>query len=117
SREIDVEQAFVEWKVRPEIAFRGGIIVPALGRFNTFHDSYLNLTTIRPLINQFIVPSAYRDAGLGVRGRIKLPHKTKLTYEADVVNGMRGSNSDDEATPFSRLLGQSSASEPGLVAF
>ena len=57
SREIDVEQAYVEWKARPQFAFRGGIIVPAIGRFNTFHDSYLNLTTIRPLINQFIIPS------------------------------------------------------------
>jgi hypothetical protein len=39
SREIDVEQAYVEWKARPQFAFRGGIIVPAIGRFNTFHDS------------------------------------------------------------------------------
>lgn len=117
SHEIDIEQAYVEWKMRPEFAFRGGIIVPSIGRFNTYHDSYLNLTTIRPLINQFIVPTAYRDAGIGVRGRFKLPHKVKLTYEADVVNGMRGTNDEDEPTPFSRLLGQSSASEPGLFAF
>src|SRR6201992_4162820 len=86
SREIDVEQAYVEWKARQEFAVRGGIIVPALGRFNTYHDSYLNLTTIRPLINQFIVPSAYRDAGIGIRGRFKLPHKMKLSYEDDLVN-------------------------------
>lgn len=117
SREIDVEQAYVEWKMRPEFAFRGGIIVPALGRFNTFHDSYLNLTTIRPLINQFIVPSAYRDTGIGIRGRIQLPHKMKFSYEADIVNGMQGTNADDEPTPFSRLLGQSSAAEPGTIAF
>jgi hypothetical protein len=117
SREIDVEQAFVEWKLRPEFALRGGIIVPAIGRFNTYHDSNLNLTTIRPLINQFIVPTAYRDTGLGVRGRFKLPRRMKLTYEFNVVNGMRGTNADDEPTPFSRLLGQSSAAEPGAVAF
>jgi hypothetical protein len=117
SREIDVEQAYVEWKVRPEFAFRGGIIVPALGRFNTFHDSYLNLTIIRPLVNQFIVPSAYRDAGLGIRGRFKLPRKMKLSYELDLVNGMQGTNADDEPTPFSRLVGQSSAAEPGSIAF
>lgn len=117
SREIDVEQAYVEWRVRPEFAFRGGIIVPAIGRFNTYHDSYLNLTTIRPLINQFIVPSAYRDAGIGVRGRFKLRRNIKLSYEADLVNGMQGTNADGEATPFSRLLGQSSAAEPGAVAF
>lgn len=117
SREIDIEQAFVEWKMRPQFAFRGGIFVPAIGRFNVYHDSNLNLATIRPLINQFIVPTAYRDAGIGIRGRIKLPHKVKLTYEADLVNGMRGANADDEATPFSRILGQSSAAEPGLIAF
>lgn len=117
SKEIDVEQAFVEWHVRPELAFRGGIFVPAIGRFNTYHDSNLNLTNIRPLINQFIVPTAYRDAGFGIRGRFKLPHKMKLTYEADIVNGMRGENAAGESTPFSRLLGQSSAAEPGAVAF
>jgi hypothetical protein len=117
AREIDVEQAYVEWKMRPEFALRGGIIVPALGRFNTYHDSYLNLTTIRPLINQFVVPSAYRDAGLGVRGRFKLPRRMKLAYELDLVNGMQGMNADDEPTPFSRLVGQSSAAEPGDIAF
>ena len=117
SREIDLEQAFVEWKMRPQFAFRGGIFVPAIGRFNTYHDSNLNLATIRPLINQFIVPTAYRDAGIGFRGRFKLPHKMKFSYEADVMNGMQGLNADGESTPFSRLLGQSSAAEPGLVAF
>ncbi|HZS07015.1 MAG TPA: hypothetical protein VFD58_19420 [Blastocatellia bacterium] len=117
SKEIDVEQAFVEWKMKPEIAVRGGIFAAPLGRFNVYHDSNLNLTTIRPLINQFIVPSAYRDAGVGIRGRFKLPHKMKLNYEADVVNGMRGVNADGDKTPFSRLLGQSSAAEPGLIAF
>src|SRR5262249_26982553 len=56
SREIDVEQAFVEWKLRPQIAVRGGIIVPSIGRFDWYNHSNLHLTTIRPLINQFIVP-------------------------------------------------------------
>ncbi|MFN2456297.1 MAG: hypothetical protein ABR577_19035 [Pyrinomonadaceae bacterium] len=117
SKEIDVEQAYIEWKARPEFALRGGIIVPAIGRFNVYHDSYLNLTTIRPLINQFIVPTAYRDTGIGIRGRFKLPRKMKFSYEADLVNGLLGTNDDDEPTPFSRLLGQSSAAEPGAVAF
>ena len=115
--EIDVEQAFISWRVRPECDFRAGIIVPPIGRFNTYHDSNLNITTLRPLINQFIVPTAYRDAGLGVRGVLRLPREMKLSYEANVVNGFQAANADGEATPFSRLLGQSSAAEPGLIAF
>lgn len=122
--EVEVEQAFVEWKVRPQFAFRGGVFVPALGRFNVYHDSNLNLTTIRPLLNQFVVPTAYSDAGLGVRGRFKLPRGMKLSYEFDVVNGMRaggeGEAEEGEATsagPFSRLLGQAEAAEIHGLAF
>jgi hypothetical protein len=115
--EIDVEQVFVAWKMRPEFEFRGGIIVPALGRFNSFHDSNLNLLTLRPLMNQYIIPTAYRDTGLGFRGRFKLPHEMRLFYEADVLNGFQAHNADGIATPFSRLVGQSSAAEPGLVGF
>ena len=117
--ETEVEQAFLEWKARPEFAFRGGIFVPALGRFNVYHDSNLNLTAIRPLINQFIVPTAYSDTGLGVRGRFKLPRKMKLSYEFDVVNGMRAAGEADEAgsaPPFSRLTGQSEAAPIGALA-
>ncbi len=117
SREIDIEQAFVDWKVRPEFSFRGGIFVPAIGRFNTYHDSNLNLLTLRPLINQYILPTAYRDIGVGIRGRLSLPHEMKLTYEADVLNGMQRLDADGVPTPFSRIVGQSSAAEPGLFAF
>jgi hypothetical protein len=117
AHEIDIEQAFVSWRVKPEFDFRAGIIVPPIGRFNTYHDSNLNILTLRPLINQFIVPTAYRDAGLGVRGVFRLPHEMKLSYEADVVNGFQGTNDDGEATPFSRIYGQSSAAEPVSIAF
>jgi len=117
SHEIDVEQAFLSWRVRPEFDFRAGIIVPPIGRFNTYHDSNLNILTLRPLINQYIVPTAYRDAGLGARGVLRLPREMKLSYEADVVNGFQAANDDGEATPFSRIYGQSSAAEPGSIAF
>jgi len=121
-KEVEVEQAFVEWKARPEFAFRGGIFVPALGRFNVYHDSNLNLSVIRPLINQFIVPTAYSDVGIGIRGRLKLSRKAKLSYEFDVVNGMRatgeaeGAGEEATASPFSRLSGQSGAAEIGELA-
>jgi hypothetical protein len=117
AREVDVEQAFVDWKVRPEFSFRAGIYPPSLGYFNTYHDSNLNLTTLRPLIDQFILNTAYRDAGIGVRGRFNLQRGMKLSYETNLLNGMQGLDADGNPTPFSRLVGQSSASEPGLIAF
>ncbi len=117
AHEIDVEQAFVDWKMRPEFSVRGGILVPAIGRFNTYHDSNLNMLTLRPLVNQYIVPTAYRDAGVGIRGRVSLPHEMTLTYEANVLNGMQRLDADGVPTPFSRIVGQSSTAEPGQIAF
>jgi hypothetical protein len=121
-REVEVEQAFIEWKAVPEFGFRGGIFTPPVGRFNVYHDSNLNLTTIRPLLNQFVVPTAYSDTGLGVRGRFKLGKRAKLSYEFDVVNGMRATGEEEEgeeqaAGPFSRLLGQAEAAQIGDTAF
>jgi hypothetical protein len=57
--------------VRPQFAFRGGVFVPALGRFNVYHDSNLNLTTIRPLLNQFVAPTAYPDAGYRIPPKLR----------------------------------------------
>src|SRR5262249_15086636 len=64
--EIDIEQAFVDWRVRPEFNFRGGIIVPALGRFNTYHDSNLNIAPLPPPPNPFICPTRLPAARLGI---------------------------------------------------
>jgi hypothetical protein len=109
--EVEVEQAFVEWRARPEFAFRGGIFTPSIGRFNVYHDSNINITAIRPLINQFIIPTAYSDTGIGLRGRFSLPAKMKLSYEADIVNGLGGASEEEqgEAALFSRLGGQAEA--------
>jgi len=47
---------------------------------------------------------------------VRLPREMRLSYEANVVNGFQAANADGEATPFSRLLGQASAAEPGQIA-
>jgi hypothetical protein len=114
--EVEVEQAYVEWRARPEFAFRGGIFTPSIGRFNVYHDSNVNLTAIRPLINQFIVPTAYSDTGIGVRGRFALPAGMKLSYEADVVNGLGGDvfvpgEADDAEKRLRRLAKRDEAEE------
>lgn len=105
-KEVEVEQAYVEWRARPEFAFRGGIFTPSIGRFNVYHDSNVNITTLRPLINQFIVPTAYSDTGLGARGRFSLPAGMKLSYEVDVVNGLGGDVfiPDEEGEEISKRL-------------
>lgn len=91
--EVDVEQAYLEYRVRPQFNLRGGIIVMPLGRFNLFHDSNLLDITPRPLVSTLVIPSTYSDTGIGALGEFKLGRNARLTYEGYIVNGLR---SDEE---------------------
>jgi hypothetical protein len=100
-KETEIEQAYLEYRFHPQFNFRGGIIVPPLGRFNIFHDANLQDITTRPLVSTFVIPSTYKDAGVGGLGEFKLGRRARLTYEAYVVNGLRS----DEGGELAREAG------------
>jgi len=100
-KETEIEQAYLEYRFHPKFNFRGGIVVPPLGRFNLFHDANLQDISIRPLVSTFVIPSTYKDAGVGGLGEFKLGRRARLTYEAYVVNGLRS----DEGGEFAREAG------------
>lgn len=100
-KETEVEQAYLEYRFNPKFNIRGGVFVPPLGRFNTFHDANLQDISNRPLVSTFVIPSTYKDAGIGLLGEFNLGSRAKLTYEGYVVNGLRS----DEGGEFKRELG------------
>ncbi len=71
-KETEVEQMYLEYRLHPTFNLRGGIVVPPLGRFNLFHDSNLQDIAQRPLVSTFVIPSTYKDAGIGALGEFKL---------------------------------------------
>jgi hypothetical protein len=99
-KETELEQAYLEYRFDPTFNIRGGIIVPPLGRFNLFHDSNLQDIASRPLVSTFVIPSTYKDAGMGALGVFNIG-RMKLTYEGYVVNGLRS----DEGGEFAREAG------------
>jgi len=100
-KETEVEQMYLEYRFHPKFNLRGGIVVPPLGHFNLFHDSNLQDIAQRPLVSTFVIPSTYKDAGIGALGEFKLGGRSRLTYEAYVVNGLRS----DEGGEFAREAG------------
>jgi hypothetical protein len=88
-KETEIEQMWLEYQLHPAFNIRGGVISAPLGRFNIFHDSNLQDIITRPLVSTFIIPSTYKDAGIGANGVFKLPRGMKLSYEGYVVNGLR----------------------------
>jgi uncharacterized small protein (DUF1192 family) len=89
ANEIFVEFAYVDYLVHDNLGIRGGILLLPMGLVNEFHEPTVFLGTQRPITEQRIIPSTWRENGGGVHGSVGL-----VTYRAYVVNGL-------EATGFS----------------
>lgn len=85
--EIKVEFAALDVAFADVAAFRGGIILAPLGKFNLIHDSPVNDLTQRPLVDRQILPTTLSEAGVGLFGTLYPSEMSVLTYEAYVVNG------------------------------
>lgn len=84
--ELEVEFAQMDFLIDEAVNLRAGIQLIPLGRLNFVHDTPVQDLTFRPLVNQYIVPTTLRDAGLGVWGDLS----DTVSYTATVTNGFRG---------------------------
>ncbi|GEM_PF-3003726 len=95
AEEITFEKAVVEYQPIPEFAVSAGVHLVPLGRVNLYHDGPELEFTDRPLVDRFIIPSTYRDAGLGFRGRLgSLPGDGNLEASVLIHGGLRGQDAD-----------------------
>jgi hypothetical protein len=87
--EVYVEQAFLQYKLNNSISFRGGLMLVPMGIINEYHEPTTFNGVERPLIDQQIAPTTWREIGFGIAGNI-LP--ASLKYQAYVMNGFNGFN-------------------------
>jgi len=85
--EITVEQAFLQYKLNSSISLRGGLMLVPMGIINEYHEPTTFNGVERPLIDNVIAPTTWREIGVGVTGNI-LPASIK--YQAYVMNGFNG---------------------------
>jgi hypothetical protein len=85
--EVLVEQAFMQYKLNSWISLRGGLLLIPMGIINEFHEPTTFNGVERPLIDNRIAPSTWREIGAGIHGNI-LP--VSLKYQFYVVNGFNG---------------------------
>lgn len=80
------EQLLVEATPHPAIGVRAGLLLLPLGMVNQAHDPTTILTVDRPLTEQLIIPTSWRELGVGVFGQFAAVAR----YELDVVGGLDG---------------------------
>jgi hypothetical protein len=83
SGEISVEFAYVERAIRPEVNVRAGLLLVPMGLLNELHEPTVFLGARRPGIESAILPTTWRENGVGLFGEIG-----PVTYRSYVVNGL-----------------------------
>lgn len=87
--EIYVEQAFLEYKVKDWLKFRGGLMLIPMGIINEYHEPPTFNGVERPSLDTYIVPTTWREIGLGATGVIR---SASLKYQLYAVNGFLSYN-------------------------
>lgn len=87
TEEILLEFAAIDFMIHRAFAFRAGMLLSPIGRFNLSHDSPLNEFTDRPLVSTELFGVALSEPGLGALGTLPVGTTGRVTYEAYLVNG------------------------------
>ncbi len=86
-KEVYVEQAFLNYNVKPNISLRAGLMLVPMGIVNEYHEPTTFNGVERPNVDNFIVPTTWREIGFGVNGRLA---NAPLKYQMYVMNGFNG---------------------------
>lgn len=85
--EVYVEQAFLQHKINKSINFRGGLLLVPMGIVNEYHEPNTFNGVERPLVDNKISPTTWREIGFGLAGTIQ---PASLKYQVYLVNGFNG---------------------------
>ena len=92
-QEVFIEQAFVNYNIASNLNLRAGLMLVPMGIVNEFHEPTTFNGTERPQVDNVIVPSTWREIGIGVTGRI---NSASLSYQAYLFNGFKSTTVEDD---------------------
>ncbi|MBO0321999.1 hypothetical protein J0X14_06805 [Muricauda sp. CAU 1633] len=102
--EVFIEQAFVNYNAAPNLNIRGGLMLVPMGIINEFHEPTTFNGTERPAMDNAIVPTTWRELGVGITGRF---NSISLGYQAYIFNGFKSTEADGEGGVAGKLSGSS----------
>lgn len=101
--EVKVEMAFVDWMLSRELTLRAGAILVPIGRTNVNHDGPVRQFTDRSLVDRFVIPTTYTDAGVGLHGDFEVEEAFSIGYQAYAINGLNLLNDGQMPVPVTEL--------------
>ena len=101
-KELYVEQAFLNYALKPSLNIRGGLMLVPMGIVNEYHEPTTFNGVERPNVDKYIVPSTWREIGVGITGNF---NNTPMKYQLYVMNGFNGYNGSGKIGGSSGLRG------------
>lgn len=84
-QEVYIEQAYLNHKFSDYLNFRAGLLLVPLGIVNEYHEPTLFNGVERPLLDNNLLPSTWRDIGFGITGRF---NEYAIKYQLYLMNGI-----------------------------
>lgn len=85
--EAAVEQAFLNYKISKSIDIRAGLMLIPMGIINEYHEPTTFNGSMRPNLDNKIVPATWREIGAGFTGKLD---QVSIKYQLYAVNGFNG---------------------------
>ncbi len=86
-KELYIEQVFINHSFNDFLNLRAGLILIPMGIINEYHEPTTFNGVNRPTVDNIIVPTTWREIGIGLTGRFQEPG---IKYQAYLVNGFSG---------------------------
>ncbi|WP_412984517.1 hypothetical protein [Pontimicrobium sp. IMCC45349] len=90
-KEVYIEQAFLNYSVNDNFNVRGGLMLVPMGIVNEYHEPTTFNGVERPSMDKSIVPTTWREIGVGVTGKFD---DASLRYQAYIFNGFASVNGE-----------------------
>ena len=104
---VSVEFAALDFLIRDELNVRGGLLLMPVGFLNEMHEPPFYYGVNRPVVEQLIIPSTWREGGAGLFGRIA----GIVEYKLYAVTSMNAAGFDDSGIRGGRQNGNRALAE------
>ena len=105
--EVGVEFAQLDFLLREEANLRAGLLLVPMGFINEMHEPVTYFGNNRPDVERQIIPSTWRENGVGLFGRLG----DALEYKLYAVNGFDGSDFSSSGLRGGRQKGSKALAE------
>jgi hypothetical protein len=110
--EIGFEQAFLDYHASNTIGWRTGLLLIPMGTLNQTHEPTTFYSVERPLFDQQVIPTTWREIGTGIYGNLS----ESIEYQLYITEGLKASEITMDGTDGAKQEGSAGEQTSDAIA-